>query len=168
MSQWIDYLAYFVGGVVLTNAIPHFVSGLMGRAFQTPFAKPPGKGLSSSTVNVLWGGFNLALGYLLILRVGTFDPRRTEPYPCGRVWGAADLGDDGPWLRAVSRRQFSAEVRATERQGQVSRGESRSSPFALSQPAEWLPLSQGQRPGQYRPGPAAQDIAPATPNPDNS
>lgn len=78
MSQWIDYLAYFVGGVVLTNAIPHFVSGLMGRAFQTPFAKPPGKGLSSSTVNVLWGGFNLALGYLLILRVGTFDPRRTS------------------------------------------------------------------------------------------
>ena len=27
-------------------------------------------GLSSSTVNVLWGGFNLAVGYVLVCRVG--------------------------------------------------------------------------------------------------
>jgi hypothetical protein len=47
----------------------------MGRPFQTPFAKPPGQGLSSSTVNVLWGSFNIAVGYLLIFRVGIFDPR---------------------------------------------------------------------------------------------
>ena len=33
-----------------------FFSGLMGRPVQCPFAKPPGEGLSSSTVNVLWGG----------------------------------------------------------------------------------------------------------------
>jgi hypothetical protein len=47
----------------------------MGRAFQSPFAKPPGKGLSSSTVNVLWGAFNLAVAYGLILHVGAFDLR---------------------------------------------------------------------------------------------
>src|SRR5271163_4885937 len=70
-------VSYFFGGVFLTNAIPHLVSGLMGRSFQSPFAKPPGKGLSSSTVNVLWGWFNIAVGYLLIFRVGIFDPRNT-------------------------------------------------------------------------------------------
>jgi len=51
------------------------VSGVMGRPFQSPFAKPPGEGLSSSTINVLWGFFNLAVGYLLTCRVGNFDLR---------------------------------------------------------------------------------------------
>jgi hypothetical protein len=73
--HWLDLVAYFFGGAFLTNAIPHFVSGLMGRPFQSPFAKPPGEGLSSSTVNVLWGAFNLAIGYLLVWHVGDFDPR---------------------------------------------------------------------------------------------
>jgi hypothetical protein len=75
--DWMHELAYFAGGAVLTNAIPHFVSGLMGLPFQSPFAKPPGKGLSSSTVNVAWGFFNLVLAYLLICRVGAFDLRAT-------------------------------------------------------------------------------------------
>jgi hypothetical protein len=69
------YLSYFFGGLFLTNAVPHFVSGLMGRPFQSPFAKPPGQGLSSSQVNVLWGFFNLAVAYLLLCRVGNFDLR---------------------------------------------------------------------------------------------
>jgi hypothetical protein len=72
---WYYYLSYFFGGAFLANAIPHFVSGTMGRPFQSPFAKPPGEGLSSSTVNVLWGTFNLAVGYLLICQVGDFDLR---------------------------------------------------------------------------------------------
>jgi hypothetical protein len=67
-----------LGGAFLTNAVPHFVSGIMGQAFQSPFATPPGEGLSSSTVNVLWGSFNLAIGYLLVCRVGTFDLRNTK------------------------------------------------------------------------------------------
>jgi hypothetical protein len=49
----------------------------MGRPFQSPFAKPSGKGLSSSTVNVVWGFFNAVAGYLLVARVGAFDPRAT-------------------------------------------------------------------------------------------
>jgi hypothetical protein len=72
---WYHYVAYFFGGAFLCNAVPHFVSGTMGRAFQSPFAKPPGEGLSSSTVNVLWGAFNIAVGYLLICQVGDFDLR---------------------------------------------------------------------------------------------
>jgi hypothetical protein len=75
---WIHYIPYFFGGAFVTNALPHFVSGLMGRPFQSPFAKPPGKGLSSSTVNVLWGFSNLAVGYVLICRVGNFDLRSTD------------------------------------------------------------------------------------------
>ncbi len=75
--QWLDYVSYFFGGAFLSNAVPHFVSGVMGRPFQSPFAKPPGEGLSSSTVNVLWGFFNLAVGYVLICRVGNFDLRST-------------------------------------------------------------------------------------------
>lgn len=70
---WLPYAAWFFGGAFLTNAIPHAVSGVMGRPFQSPFAKPHGVGLSSSTVNVLWGFFNLAVGYVLVCRVGNFD-----------------------------------------------------------------------------------------------
>lgn len=74
---WPTVFSYFVGGAVLANAVPHLVSGMMGRAFQSPFAKPPGQGLSSATVNALWGFFNLTIGYLLICRVGDFDLRDT-------------------------------------------------------------------------------------------
>jgi len=76
--QWLFLASYFFGGVFLVNAIPHFVSGMMGRAFQSPFAKPPGEGLSSSTVNVLWGSFNIAVGYVLVCRVGEFELRDTS------------------------------------------------------------------------------------------
>lgn len=76
--EWTHYISYFFGGAFVTNALPHFISGLMGRPFQSPFAKPPGKGLSSSTVNVLWGFSNLAVGYVLVCRVGNFDLRSTD------------------------------------------------------------------------------------------
>lgn len=74
---WLYLIAYFFGGAFLSNAVPHFVSGVTGRPFQSPFAKPPGKGLSSSTVNVLWGFANLVIAYLLLCRVGFFDLRDT-------------------------------------------------------------------------------------------
>ncbi|WP_038361849.1 hypothetical protein [Bosea sp. UNC402CLCol] len=72
---WLHLAPYVFGGAFLANAVPHLVSGMMGKPFQSPFAKPPGQGLSSSTVNVLWGFFNLAVGYLLVCRVGAFDLR---------------------------------------------------------------------------------------------
>jgi hypothetical protein len=74
---WSHWVSFFFGGAFLCNAIPHFVSGVMGRPFQSPFAKPPGEGLSTSTVNVLWGFFNLAVAYLLLVRVGDFELRST-------------------------------------------------------------------------------------------
>jgi len=72
---WLHAVSYFFGGAFLANAVPHYVSGIMGRPFQSPFATPSGEGLSSSTVNVLWGAFNMAVAYLLIEQVGHFDLR---------------------------------------------------------------------------------------------
>ncbi len=75
--NWLHSLAWFFGGAFLLNAVPHLVAGSMGRPFQSPFAKPSGEGLSSSTVNLVWGFANLVVAYLLILRVGDFDLRST-------------------------------------------------------------------------------------------
>jgi hypothetical protein len=49
---WLSLLAYFFGGAFLTNAVPHFVSGVI----------------------VLWGFANLVVAYLLLCHVGAFDP----------------------------------------------------------------------------------------------
>jgi hypothetical protein len=63
--EWYNYLAAFFAGAFLSNAIPHFVKGVCGDKFPTPFSKPPGKGLSSAPVNVIWGLFNIVIGFLL-------------------------------------------------------------------------------------------------------
>ncbi len=44
--RWYHYVAYFFGGAFLANAVPHFVNGVSGQPFQSPFAHPPGEGLS--------------------------------------------------------------------------------------------------------------------------
>jgi hypothetical protein len=75
--EWYIYVAYFFGGAFLVNAVPHFTNGVSGRSFPTPFASPPGKGLSSPATNVMWGTFNLAVGYALLVHVGHFDLYRT-------------------------------------------------------------------------------------------
>jgi hypothetical protein len=67
--NWYHYIACFFAGLFLANAVPHFVKGVCGDRFPTPFAKPPGKGLSSPLVNVLWALLNMIIGYVL-LRVG--------------------------------------------------------------------------------------------------
>jgi hypothetical protein len=77
-TRWYHFIAYFFGGAFLANTIPHLVNGISGSPFQSPFASPPGVGLSSSTVNVLWGLFNLVVGYILVVRVGHFDLRQTK------------------------------------------------------------------------------------------
>lgn len=97
-TQWAHLASYFLGGAFLANTVPHLVSGLMGRPFQTPFAKPSGQGFSSSTLNVVWGFFNLAVGYVLVCRVGQFD-----------LWStghAAALGAGGLLLGLMNARWF--------------------------------------------------------------
>ena len=63
--NWYHYLAGFFAGMFLANFVPHFVHGISGDRFPTPFAHPPGKGLSSPMVNVVWALFNLVAGYVL-------------------------------------------------------------------------------------------------------
>jgi hypothetical protein len=96
-TPWVDHVSYLFAGVFLVNAIPHLVSGLMGRAFQTPFADPPGEGLSSSTVNVLWGALNLVVAYLLF-RVG--------PFHLGDVGHVAAAGAGALGVSLVLARRF--------------------------------------------------------------
>ena len=73
--RWFHFPAYFFAGAFLANFVPHFVSGVLGRTFPTPFASPPFRGLSSSRVNVLYGLFNLVVAYALLMQVGDFEPR---------------------------------------------------------------------------------------------
>src|SRR5476651_2445999 len=67
--EWYHYLIEIWAYMFLANFIPHFVSGVSGNGFPTPFAKPPGKGLSSPVINVWWALLNLIIGYILF-RVG--------------------------------------------------------------------------------------------------
>jgi hypothetical protein len=76
--RWYTYVAYFFGGAFLVNAVPHFVAGVTGSPFPSPFASPPGQGMSSATVNVCWGSFNFLVAYLLIGRIGKLDLRQTR------------------------------------------------------------------------------------------
>lgn len=63
---WYAYLLQFLSGALLTNSVPHYVQGVCGHRFQSPFAKPPGVGESSPRVNVLWGAANGVGGALLL------------------------------------------------------------------------------------------------------
>jgi len=63
---WYFYVAHFFAGAFLANGIPHFVNGISGRAFVSPFGKPPGRGESSAISNVAWGGLNLVVGCALL------------------------------------------------------------------------------------------------------
>jgi hypothetical protein len=70
---WSIYLAYFFGGAFLANALPHLSAGVSGQPLQSPFASPPFKGLSSPAVNVAWALVNLAVAYVLLVRIKTVD-----------------------------------------------------------------------------------------------
>jgi hypothetical protein len=76
-TRWYHYIAFFAGGLFLANTLPHLGNGVSGHPFQSPFATPPGEGLSSATINVLWGLLNLVIAYLLVCRVGSFSLKKT-------------------------------------------------------------------------------------------
>jgi len=63
--KWYHYVACFFAGLFIINSVPHFIHGVSGDSFPSPFANPPGKGLSSPMVNTLWGLGNLFVGYIL-------------------------------------------------------------------------------------------------------
>ena len=100
--RWCHDIAYFFGGAFLVNAIPHFVSGVTGHPFQSPFASPPGQGLSPAWVNVLWGSANFVFAYLLLGRVGNFEFRRCRNI---LVTGAGGLAM-AVWLSLIFGRYY--------------------------------------------------------------
>jgi len=63
--DWMHLLKFFFSGIFFTNAIPHFVHGISGKKFQSPIANPPGVGLSSAMVNILWAWTNIFAGFYL-------------------------------------------------------------------------------------------------------
>jgi hypothetical protein len=63
---WYFYLFEFVSGLFLANGVPHFVQGISGHRFQSPFGYPPGVGESSPLSNTLWGFANLTVGFILL------------------------------------------------------------------------------------------------------
>lgn len=64
--EWYQYIAAFFAGAFLANVVPHFVHGISGDKFPTPFSNPRGVGLSSPTTNVIWALVNMIAGYLLV------------------------------------------------------------------------------------------------------
>jgi hypothetical protein len=69
--NWYNYVCFFAGAF-LAKVVPHFVDGISGDRFPSPFARPPGRGLSSPTVNIVWAWINL---------VGRFCSGRQSPLP---------------------------------------------------------------------------------------
>lgn len=61
-------VALFFAGALLCNSIPHLVSGLQGRPFPSPFARPHGIGDSTPLVNFYWGMLNLVAGLAIMSR----------------------------------------------------------------------------------------------------
>jgi len=78
------FLSRLATGAFLANSLPHLTQGISGHEFPTPFASPPGVGMSSPLINVLWGSANLVLAYLLFAR--------TRPLPQGLSLDALVLG----------------------------------------------------------------------------
>lgn len=74
---WHHVAACFFGGVFLANFFPHFIAGMSGVRFYTPFATPPFRGLSSPIVNVLYALFNLAAAYALLVVMAGLELRST-------------------------------------------------------------------------------------------
>ena len=89
----------FLAGAFLANAVPHGRAALRGRPFPSPFATPPGVGLSPPRVNAAWSGINLVAGTALLLAT-----RRRTGSPLPTVLGAAVMGGFLAWYFEPDRR----------------------------------------------------------------
>lgn len=86
------HAACFFGGLFLANFFPHFIAGMSGARFYTPFATPPFRGLSSPMVNMLYALFNLAIAYTLLAVVGPLDfPLAAAGFGLGSIFIARSV-----------------------------------------------------------------------------
>lgn len=65
-TKWYHYLLAFIAGGIFVNVVPHFVSGVTGQGFPSPFSDPPGIGLSSPVLNIVWAAINFVLAYAVV------------------------------------------------------------------------------------------------------
>lgn len=56
------------GAALLANAVPHAVQGYQGKQFPTPFADPPGEGMSGPLENIGWSAINTVAGAWVLRR----------------------------------------------------------------------------------------------------
>lgn len=73
----------FVSGLLVANSAPHLASAVARRRHLTPLAGPD----SSSAVNAVWGGLNMAAGVALL-------------WPSRRAGGTARWNGDLPAFEA--------------------------------------------------------------------
>lgn len=62
-------------GMLAANAVPHGVAGVFGREFPSPFASPPGRGMSPPWVNVVWSLANVGAARGLLRSMSPRRPR---------------------------------------------------------------------------------------------
>lgn len=74
MAVWWFYLVAIPTALLLSNGTPHFVQGMSGNRFPSPFSGGPGTG-DEPWRNVLWGAGNLVVGGVLlwVIRDGLSD-----------------------------------------------------------------------------------------------
>jgi hypothetical protein len=65
MSPWWFYLVAIPATAFSVNGIPHYVHGIAGKQFPTPFSGGAGT-LDGPVRNVFWGGGNLIVGGVLL------------------------------------------------------------------------------------------------------
>jgi len=56
---------YFISGLFAANGVPHFIKGITGQQYQTPFGQPSG-----AFANVVWGSASFVIAWLLWHYVG--------------------------------------------------------------------------------------------------
>src|SRR6218665_1188650 len=65
-TKWYHYLLAFMAGGFFINTLPHYLHGITGRPFPTPFANPPGIGLSSPLLNIVWALINFLIAFTIL------------------------------------------------------------------------------------------------------
>ncbi len=67
-TRWYHYIIAFIAGGIFVNVFvfPHFINGVSGRPFPSAFSSPPGIGLSSPVLNIVWATINFSIACALV------------------------------------------------------------------------------------------------------
>lgn len=65
-TRWYHHVFAFIAGGTFINFLPHFINGISGRPFPSPFSDPPGVGLSSPVSNIVWATINFLIAVAFV------------------------------------------------------------------------------------------------------